>query len=242
MTDIVSATGTYQWYYSSHSIPYQGNYAHVDPTSLTDMALATFDHYTIAQVNSILSQGLFPGGSPEVLQDSDVPGTSAPAPHVSGYGGGQLVANGPTYDTGTVQIYAYYWDTTYTNIVDSSTIHVKRVRLWVWIYYAPTSASPVISPIPTPVDATLDIALNNSGTYYPKPGEESILEKYRPGVLSIRAKFQTTRIAVIRGNNLGGFIIYEEIAGNPSGNCYVYNNDRTLHDIVQPSDLNQYII
>jgi len=243
MTDIVSTTGTYHWYYSHYYVPYSGTYVsgapYVPPFAISDMSSAT-ETYTLAQIVAKVNSGTYNNGAGgvEIVNTGSFAGTVAPPNGITGFGGGQLIATGAVYDTGTVQIYAYYCDVTaYTN--NNPTINFVVYRHWIWVYYAPQL--PPDPPVSVATPVTLDLSKLDPNNYFPKPGQESILPKYVNGVNLIRGTFQSgTRTAVIRGNNLGGFIIYEEVAGVPSGNCYVYDFNRTLKDVVLPSGLDQY--
>lgn len=96
------------------------------------------------------------------------------------------------------------------------------------------------APKPTIGDVTLQIGRNGLGTYYAQPGHEDVLPKYSHPVKKIRAKFDTTRVAIIEDTLQGGFMIYEEVAGNPSGNMYIYSGERKLLDIVDVAFIAQY--
>lgn len=95
---------------------------------------------------------------------------------------------------------------------------------------------------PSTGDTTLQLARKGDimGTYYAQPGHESTLAKYANPVKVIRAKFATTRTAVIEDTVDGGFMIYEEVASVPSGNVYVYNSNRRLINIVDAAFIAQY--
>lgn len=96
------------------------------------------------------------------------------------------------------------------------------------------------APKPTVGDVDLQIGRNGLGTYYAQPGHESVLPKYYNPVKRIRAQFDTTRIAIIEDSLEGGFIVYEEVGGNPSGNVFVYDGQRKLKTIVDAAFISQY--
>lgn len=116
-----------------------------------------------------------------------------------------------------------------------------------WAPYDPSSVGYAITVLnvvkPTAgEDLTLQLARtgNISGTYYVQPGHENDLPKYKGPVKYIRAKFDTTRIAIIEDTLDGGFMIYEEVAGSPSGSAYIYSGERKLIDVVDAINVPQY--
>ncbi len=104
------------------------------------------------------------------------------------------------------------------------------------------SQQPEVGAPPTPPDVTIQLKRDGGveGTYSVQPGSEAVLIKYATPVKQIRAKFQTTRVAVIEDTVDGGFMIYEEVASVPSGPVYVYNGERKLTEVVDAAYIAQY--
>lgn len=265
MTDIVSATGTYSWYYSYHAIPHGGTVGIVDASSKSEMNLSAGISFTGAgfpvPLNNITDNlslqqlmdavgisRVFEGKGPTVVTSVVQDGTTWNS-NTATYVGATLlglVSTGVTYDTGTVQIYGVAFAEQTSNYFSPTQITVSTYTTQLWFYYAPTSASPIppapdaYPTVPVPPPVTIQLGRSGPGVWVPKAGQGSILPKYANGVAGIRAKFNGTHIAVVMENNLGGIMIYEEVAGSPSGSVYVYNADRTLNTIIDASQIFQY--
>lgn len=166
----------------------------------------------------------------------------------------QFVGTGPSYSTGTVQIYVASITRKWTQQYIDSTPpydHFQHITTTghTWVVYWPTkTANPVPGaaggggPIP---DITLQVKRNPDNIYTCAAADDSILPKYKEstgGQNKIRASFSSgTRIAVITAAINNGFLIYEEILGVASGNVYVYDKDRHLSKVVDASQINQYL-
>ncbi len=94
---------------------------------------------------------------------------------------------------------------------------------------------PPIDPDPVTIQLKRD-----AGLYSVKPSDASVLTKYGSPVQFIRAKFQSTRVAVITETIAGGFMIYEEVDDIPSGPVYIYSSKRKLLNIVSVAVIDQY--
>ncbi len=105
--------------------------------------------------------------------------------------------------------------------------------------------SEAIPPPPDPENPdpiTIQLKRDNTISLYSvKPADASVLPKYGGPVKFIRAKFATTRVAVITETITGGFMIYEEASlGVATGPVYIYSGKRKLLDIVDVSVIDQY--
>ncbi len=263
MTLIVSDSGTYNWLYTFTPIPYHGTVGVVDADSLSFMSLAGSNSWSGAGfvgtvsnflpvnvgmsisdiINAVrIAKGFEGSGTTTVVKDIGVAGDSySSVPFNITAGAPFLVRTGVSYDTGTVQIYGVTFSEQTSAYNSPGLIDVTTYTNSIWIWYAPTTgvATPIIPPIPPdPPPTTLQVARVAPGHYV---SQDSItLPKYSApsGAAFIRAKFNSgTQIAVIKENSLGGFMIYEEVGGNPSGNVYIYNPDRTLNDVVDASQI-----
>ncbi len=145
------------------------------------------------------------------------------------YSNPYLVATGHTYDTG--QVLVYKMDSVLTTIAGvtytNSVLIIFSVIAW---------ATVVVAPPPV----TLEIKQNQDNTYIAQ--DPTILTKYAQSVNKIRAKFGAglTRIGVVEPTSTGGFLLYEEVASAPSGNVYVYDNNRHLVIVVDAALISQY--
>ncbi len=108
----------------------------------------------------------------------------------------------------------------------------------IYLYQAPEESAPPVPP------ATVTIQLKRDNTiskYSVKPSDAAVLRKYDDPVKFIRAKFLTTRTAVITETLTGGFMIYEESSpGVATGPIYIYSSKRKLVTIALAADINQY--
>lgn len=106
------------------------------------------------------------------------------------------------------------------------------------IYAAPEESAPE----PPPAEVTIQLKRDGgiAGTYSVKPSDSSHLPKYYAPVKFIRASFDTTRIAIIEDTLDGGFMIYEEIAGSPSGSAFIYSGERRLVEVIDATNVAQY--
>ncbi len=96
-------------------------------------------------------------------------------------------------------------------------------------------------PIGTPDPVTIQLKRDNSISLYSvNPTDASILPKYAAPVKFIRAKFATTRTAVITETIGGGFMIYEEVSTVAVSPVYIYSGQRKLLEVVAASLIPQY--
>ena len=131
----------------------------------------------------------------------------------------------------TVTTYAYYF-TVYT-LENPEGIDFRNLL----IYYAPETSSPP----PPPAEVTIQLKRDNTlSKYSVKPSDASVLAKYYNPVKQIRAKFATTRIAIIEETMHGGFLIYEEVGGVAISPVYIYNGQRRLIEIIDAAIIGQY--
>jgi len=93
---------------------------------------------------------------------------------------------------------------------------------------------------PTLVPITIQLKRDGTGTYSVKPSDGSVLTKYGIPFRIIRAKFNTTRVAVIEETIAGGFMIYEEVASAAVSPVYVYTSKRRLQEIITANLIPQY--
>ncbi len=90
-------------------------------------------------------------------------------------------------------------------------------------------------------DVTIQLKRDNTqGIYTINPSDASVLTKYGSGVRKIRAKFATTRVAIMEETMAGGFMIYEEVALAAISPVYVYNGNRRLVEITTAALIPQY--
>ncbi len=106
-------------------------------------------------------------------------------------------------------------------------------------YFSYRPLTIVVGPAPIITPVTLQMALGSDGLY--KPQNAVILPKYKNGTNIIRANYNTSLVGVIRPTADGGFMIYQEVGGNPSGNLIIYNADRSLNTVEDASKINYYI-
>ncbi len=107
----------------------------------------------------------------------------------------------------------------------------------VYLYQAPEESAP---PSP-PADITIQLKRDNTiGRYSVKPSDAAALPKYYDPVTKIRAKFDTTRVAIIEETLGGGFMIYEEVALAAISPVYIYNGNRRLIEITTAALIGQY--
>ncbi len=97
-------------------------------------------------------------------------------------------------------------------------------------------------PVGTPDPVTIQLKRDKAISLYSvKPSDASVLPKYGAPVKFIRAKFNTTRVAVITETISGGFMIYEEASlGVATGPVYIYSSKRKLLHIVDVGVIDQY--
>ena len=107
-----------------------------------------------------------------------------------------------------------------------------------YLYQLPEASSPAVPPASVTIQLKRD---NTVAKYSVKPSDAAVLRKYDNPVQFIRAKFATTRVAVITETITGGFMIYEEASlGVATGPVYIYSSKRKLLHIVDVSVINQY--
>ncbi len=98
------------------------------------------------------------------------------------------------------------------------------------------------NPIP---DITLQIARSSANIYTCQTTDNAILPKYSSaygGQFLIRGNYASgTKVGVIRSAINNGFMIYQEVASNPSGIAYVYSKDRRLVTTIDASGIAQYL-
>lgn len=256
MPIIVSGTGSYDWryYYSIpgyqqtiNSLPPQQNsvsswtpyFSFQNETDLLEyVSRPTNYSWPIGESHGITVLGNYSNAN-GLQYIGDFPNDSVVGnlpPTITASSGLVLRETGTVYDTGTVQRFYVTFD------ISTVYIGFTRVYRWfLWVYYVPQSTY-VDPPIPAPIDVDLQLGRTTIGLWTPKTGQEAILEKYRNGVTQIRAQYNNdTQIAIIRENNVGGIMIYEEVAGVPYGNVYVYRPDRSLLDVVTAAEIGQYL-
>ena len=97
-------------------------------------------------------------------------------------------------------------------------------------------------PAPGPVpDVTIQLKRDNTiGKYSVKPSDATVLVKYQAPVTTIRAKFDTTRIAIIEETLDGGFMIYEEVGAVAITPVYIYNGNRRLVEVIDAAYIPLY--
>lgn len=96
---------------------------------------------------------------------------------------------------------------------------------------------PVGTPDPVTIQLKRDVTISKFSV---KPSDASVLPKYAAPVQFIRAKFATTRVAVITPTIVGGFMVYEEVSGVPISPVYIYTAKRKILHIVDASLIDQY--
>jgi hypothetical protein len=96
---------------------------------------------------------------------------------------------------------------------------------------------PLEPPDPVTIQLKRDVTISRFSI---KPSDASILAKYAAPVQFIRAKFDTTRVAVITPTIVGGFMVYEEVAGVPISPVYIYTAKRKILHVVDASLIDQY--
>lgn len=260
MPYIVSPTGTWLWQYSLLPI---GRYTTL-ASAISYFNSGWLGSETLGEVSSwVYNYASTYGSVADAMStmtsvylyppDIDAGDLHQVAPYVIRSDGPYLAGVGATFDSGVVQIYKY--DITIAAVTEYGSgpdyVRQQEYAYSVYIGYSPVNAGapgegppeePEIPPIPEPVDVTIQLARTTTGYWYPKTGQEAVLEKYRNGVGMIRARYNSdTQIAVIRENNVGGIMIYEESGGVPYGNVYVYRQDRSLLDVVTAAEIGQYL-
>ncbi len=109
-----------------------------------------------------------------------------------------------------------------------------------YVLYRPTftqEQAPPVDPDPVTIQLKRD---NTISKYSVDPRDMDVLPKYAAPVQFIRAKFATTRTAVITETIQGGFMIYEEVGSLPVAPIYVYSSKRKLVAVISADDINQY--
>ncbi len=105
-----------------------------------------------------------------------------------------------------------------------------------------SSGDVIPPPAPGPVpDVTIQLKRDNTlGLYSINPEDASVLPKYGTPFNKIRAKFNSTHIAVIEETMAGGFMIYEEVALAAVSPVYIYSGQRRLIEIIDAAYIGQY--
>ena len=160
---------------------------------------------------------------------------------------------GRSWETGTEQIYVCGY--TATQEVPSTgsdpwtvpQIYIDTVTTMVYhriIHYYPVHFEVVTVPPISQPPITLQMERNQDSTFTPK--DHGVLFKYDnvPGVRVIRGWMDSpanTRTGVIAPAINSGFLLYEEVAGQPSGTVYVYNSNRALVIQIDAAQIGQYL-
>lgn len=156
----------------------------------------------------------------------------APGTYMIDYGLVTLTTTTTVYQTS--QVGDGYWSLT-DSFCNSST---QTTYGCVFVYLPVSFVAAAVGP-PAPI--TLQIEQNQDGSYTPQT--IGVLTKYDgTPVRQIRAKFDTTRVGVIEPAINGGFLLYEEVTGSPSGTIYVYDNTRAFVISVPAAQIGQYRI
>lgn len=197
-----------------------------DPNFATvGLALADFVDNCTYYLN-----GFFPGDTVvRISYPVYPPGSFPPEPTVL-----YLASLGGFYAQFDYSISVYFYNYTVYTVNHPEGIDFQEVAI--------QGSPPAAPPPPPPADVTIQLKrdADTEGTYSVKPSDASVLPKYANPVKKIRAKFATTRVAIIEDSVGGGFIVYEEVANVPSGVMYVYNGQRRLTEIVDVAYINQY--
>ncbi len=110
--------------------------------------------------------------------------------------------------------------------------------IYIYLYQAPEEGPVVPDPDPVTIQIKKDKTISK---YSVKPEDAAILRKYDLPVTFIRAKFETTRVAVITETQSGGFMIYEEASlGVPMEPIYIYTSKLKLLRLIPVSEIDQY--
>ncbi len=97
------------------------------------------------------------------------------------------------------------------------------------------------NPIP---DINLQIARNVANIYTCSSTDNAVLPKYNSsfgGQFLIKGNYSGSLVGVVRSAINDGFMVYREIASNPSGDVYIYNKDRRLLAVVDAANIAQYL-